>query len=881
MTLTHGLRALGIVVAALLLASSARAQTAPVQTAPPTVQVTRVADTPPSIDGRLDDAAWQGASWVSDFRQKEPEEGALATQRTEVAFLYDGDALYVGARMHSADPSTINTGMTRRDEPGSSERLIVSLDTYHDRRTSYAFAVTAAGVRLDHYLPEDADYYGNRDYTFNPVWDAATEVNAEGWTAEMRIPFSQLRFDNVAQQVWGLNINRYIPALNEDDFLVVIPRDQTVWASRFAEMVGIEGITPTRRIEVVPYVASEARVTSDALVNADDPFDDGSDLGARAGLDFKMGLGPNLTLDATINPDFGQVEADPAEVNLSAFETFFGERRPFFTEGSQNFQGQGPAFFYSRRIGASPHGLAEGDFTFVPNTTTILGAAKVTGQLKSGLSVGALAALTDNERAETYDLETRVFDKIDVEPRTAYSVVRLQQQFGANASTVGGTLTGVRRGIDDGDPLAARLTRQAYSGGVDWNRRFTDGWYEIAGHVGFSYVEGDSLVISRLQRNSARFFQRPDQDYVEFDPSRTSLGGWAATLRGGKRTGRWRWNHGLAFESPGFEINDAGRLGSADDIDAWAGINYRQTTPGPVFRDWVVGPFTNHNFNFGGTRTYSNVGLIAEATLVNFTRGFVETAVRPRSQSDNATRGGPLMQTPRDAYVALGVFSNRNKSTNFGSRTLYSRDELGGWEWRIDPEFRTQPTDRLTLSFQPRYIRSTGSRQFITARGGGPAATFGGRYVFSFIDRSEIALPVRANYSFTPDLSLELYAEPFAASGRYYDIGQLRQAESFDLVTFGEEGTTLTRNASGDYTVTDGAESFTIGNPDFDVLSFRSNLVMRWEWRPGSALFVVWQQNRSEFAAAGKQVRPGDLFESLTTDGDNILAVKFTYWMGF
>ena len=301
----------------------------------------------------LDEAAWAEARWIADFTQKEPTQGAPPSVSTEVAFVYDDEALYVGARMAGSDAFALSAPMTRKDDmAGGSDRLIVSLDTYHDGRTAYSFAVTAAGVRIDWYHP--SDHESNHDHTFEPIWTARTGREGNGWTAEMRIPFSQLRFSGAPEQVWGVNVHRTIPGLDEEQYWVVVPRDEVGWASRFGELVGIRDIGSTRRMELVPYVASEVTRTSDALIEADDPFTEITDGTVRAGLDFKMGLGPNLTLTATVNPDFGQVEADPAEVNLSAFETIFPERRPFFTEGQQNLQGNGPPYYYSRRIGAAP-----------------------------------------------------------------------------------------------------------------------------------------------------------------------------------------------------------------------------------------------------------------------------------------------------------------------------------------------------------------------------------------------------------------------------------------------------------------------------------------------------------------------------------------------
>ena len=393
-------------------------------------RATRIDGDSPRLDGVLDDTAWQRAEFFSDFLQKDPVEGAPPTDRTEVAIIYDDHALYIGARMFSKNPSKIRAQVSRRDNNGNSDRIIISLDTYCDRRTAYTFVVTAAGVRVDYYHSTDVEY--DRDHSYNPVWDADAHINAEGWTAEMRIPFSQLRFASTVEQTWGININRFVPDTNEDLYWVLIPKNETGWSSKFGNLTGIRNVRSSRRIELLPYETSSATFTSDT--HPDDPFNDGSEFTSRVGADLKMGLGSNLTLDATINPDFGQVEADPAEVNLTAYETFFDEKRPFFIEGSQLFENIGPEFFYSRRIGAPPHGVAEGDFRDVPDNTTIISAAKLTGRLNSGLSIGVLTALTSRERARSFfaatDSTVARREKNEVEPLSGFGVLRLQQEFG-------------------------------------------------------------------------------------------------------------------------------------------------------------------------------------------------------------------------------------------------------------------------------------------------------------------------------------------------------------------------------------------------------------------------------------------------------------------
>ena len=410
------------------------------------------------------------------------------------------------------------------------------------------------------------------DPGFDPVWEARVGVDEDGWIAELRIPFNQLRFTSTDAQVWGLNIYRLVPGRNEEVYWSLLPRTEEVWASRFGELHGIVGIRPTSRLELLPYVAGSSTLAG--LSEQANPFDDGLNLVGGAGLDMKMGLGPNLTLDATFNPDFGQIEADPAEVNLTAFETFFDERRPFFLEGSQLLAGESSddseaAYFYSRRIGAPPAESAAGDFVKHPSTTTTLGAAKVTGRLPTGTSIGVLSALTTAESARTYGAQSAVFDRVPVAPWTTYGVGRVQQEFGPAGSTVAFMGTALHRNLAAGDPLASLLTRNAFSASGDSLLRFKGGEYEIGMNMGLSHVAGGAPAIARIQGSSARYFQRPDARHVTYDPSRTSMTGVKGGVTAERRSGRhWLWQAATGFVSPEFEINDVGRLSTADEISA-------------------------------------------------------------------------------------------------------------------------------------------------------------------------------------------------------------------------------------------------------------------------------------------------------------------------
>jgi hypothetical protein len=849
-----------------------------------TARATRLVGPAPNIDGSLEDAAWQRAAVIGDFVQKIPVEGASPSVATEVRILYDDHGLFVGARMLRPDPSAIRTSITRRDGESDAEVFTISLDPYLDRRTAYSFSVSSGGVRGDAYHSQDSEDSG-REAQYDPIWSARARVDGAGWTAEMRIPFSQLRFNAAAEQSWGIQLTRSIADRSERLQWVLIPVAAAGFASRFGRLEGIAGIPPARRIELMPYVATD--LTYRANVHSANPFDD--KLSGRAGGDLKLGLGPNLTLDATVNPDFGQVEADPAVVNLTAFETIFDERRPFFIEGNELLTGRGqsfigrPSWFYSRRIGASPRGFASGDFIDAPSNTTILTAAKVSGRLSSGLSVGALAAITPREYARTFDTTTNVRSTIAVEPPSSFGVLRLQQEFGQQQSNVGLSLTQVHRWLESESGLDGLLPRNAVAGGVDWKLRYREGMYEVTGWVGGSRVDGDAAAITRLQRSSAHYFQRPDQDHISLDPTRTSLSGGSASLRLDKNAGRFTLGGiQISTRSPGFDINDAGQMRSGDDIDFNADIQLRDTKPNKYVRIFQFGTSVVSGWNYGRVQQYLRLSQTGSTTLHNFMRLNGRVTLHRRSLSDDLTRGGPLMGTP-NAYAVFGqVASRANVPTTWSARSEYFSDEFGGWRWDVGTGFSMRPASQWQASVDPTYSRSVDGRQYVGTNPGGSAATFGQRYIFAFIERSTISARFRLNYAFTPNFTVEAYAEPFAASGRFYDFGELTAARSASLRTYGASGTgtTIAKDAAGATTVTDGASTFTIPALDFNRLSFRSNLVLRWEWLPGSTAFLIWQQSRRDETKAGQLINPGDLWDSTRAAGDNFFVVKVSYWLG-
>jgi hypothetical protein len=862
--LTGGLAALLLTLAAMPAATAPRAVAA------------HIAGSSVRLDGRLDEEVWLTAPVVRDFVQREPKEGAPPADPMEVRFAYDDEALYVGAHL-SARAGTLQAPLSRRDDAQQAEHVVVTLDSFHDRRTAYAFGVTAAGTRLDWYHARDSPEV---DDTWDPVWQAHTTVDDTGWSAEMRIPLSQLRYSAGALQVWGLNIERWRPAIHEHSMWALVTKKEAGWVSHFGELTGLDGLRSSRRTELLPYSSVSTRFEGGD--RGADPFARQGRPSGRLGGDLKAGVGSNLTAEGSVNPDFGQVEADPAEVNLTAFETSFAEKRPFFIEGASLLGGNGPTYYYSRRIGGPPRGSATGDYVDVPRATSILGATKLTGRLPSGLSVGALGAVTSRARAQTFDTVTGRRDHTRVEPGAAYGVARVQQEFGAHGSTAGLIFTGVRRDLTESDPLAALLPRSAVAGGGNALLRFAGGTYEIGGYAGFSHVAGAPAVIERLQLASARYYQRPDQDYLRLDPGRTTMSGWTASVFANKNGGEhWLWQVGASAESPGFELNDVGLVRTVDSRYLRGSLRYRETKPGPLFHEWHVEAGGTSEWTFGGDlqQPDTNGHVTAELVWKNYMRTTASLAYIPPSFDSRHARGGPTMARGRGASGYVNVAGNAAARTQWNARLGFFRDDDGARTIDGSGGLSLRPAPRWRIGLEPYFIHGTYSLQYVSTLDGGRPETFGSRYVFAAAARTTLATPIRASYVISPDLSIDLYAELFAASGGYRDWGELTAPRTRPLRSYGTDGTAISRLEDGRMQVRDGADTFVLPDLDFRVRSFRSNVVLRWEWRAGSTLYVVWQQDRLGRDPTGRRSSLGDMLRASTAPGDHHLAVKSTFYL--
>ena len=813
--------------------------------------VATAAERAPVLDGEDGDAVWRVAPAITAFRVFDPVEDGEPRLRTEARVAYDARNVYVFVRAYDPRPDSVVALLSRRDVRTPSDQIKVMVDSYHDRRTGYEFAVNPAGVKRDYYTYDDAA----EDVTWDAVWDVATRVDSLGWTAEFRLPLSQLRYPRRAGgggNTFGVMIMRDVARTNERSSWPLLRRSRPGIASQFAPVAGFAGLAAPRRLEVAPYAVAR-NVSAPAGPNAQ-PARFGRAQQQSVGADAKVGLGPNLTLDATINPDFGQVEADPAVLNLSAFEQFFEERRPFFVEGAGVFQfGTDPTrLFYSRRVGRAPQlaALATGAPHEVPGATTILGAGKLTGRLGRGTTLGALGAVAGRERA----------GGTVVEPAAGYGVARLAQDFRGGETGVGAVLTGVRRDLDGG--AAERLRRTALAGGVDARHRFADGRFRLTASLAASVVEGEAAAIARTQRSSVHYYQRPDAG-LPYDTTRTRLAGTALDLAADELTGTWRSGVSYRRLSPGFESNDLGFLARADLQSANAYLSAVATRPRLFWRNASAEALVTNDFTAGGLP----VGRVVELN------GFVELARSSAQLSanvwadnvgavycDRCARGGPALRLSPAYNVLVNLRRDPRKAVAPYLAAIYTVGDGGrSTLWRVRPLVALRPRSNVNGELGARYQRNRDNTQWYANEGvvGADRA----RSLFAHLDQHLLSFTARLNVTATPALSLQLYAEPFVTTGRFGDYRALAapRAAAYDA-----RFAPVARPADG-----------------FNEKQLRSNVVVRWEYRPGSALFVVWAQGRDQDGVDAGSFGPARDYRNLFgARPDNTFLIKASYWLG-
>jgi hypothetical protein len=848
-----------------------------------------------SIDGILSETTWKHPGFTG-LMQQEPNQGEKPSQQTEVWAAYDDNAFYFAAKFYDTNPDSILARLVRRDfvwgDP--SDGTVLYLDSYGDKRSGYFFYVNAAGTLADGLLENDNK---QTDLSWDAVWEGVPRIDSDGWSVEMRIPFSQLRFKESNTQVWGINVERFISRRAETDMIAYTPRNENGFASRFPELEGIEGITPPARLELLPYTTGKAEYVGN---DPNNPFNPGHKYLPGFGLDIRAGLGSSLTLNGTINPDFGQVEVDPAVVNLTDVETSFQEKRPFFTEGvniyrfgnggtnnNWNFNWPGANIFYSRRIGRAPQGrLPANDYADVPNGTHILGAAKISGRIFDDWQIGTIQALTQREFADI-ELNSQS-SSFEVEPFTYYGVFRIRKDFNKGLQGIGILSTFTNRFFNE-PSLRDAINKNAYVIGADgWT--FLDGeqTYVLTGWSAVSRVNGDQNRIIALQRGAGHYFQRPDVSYIKVDSSATSLTGYAGRLMLNKNRGQFTVNAAVGWLSPGFEVNDLGYGSYSDLINMHIALDYNLNQPTAYYQNAGINAATYENFDFGGNKILQGYYLGSYITFSNLYGGNFSFNYNPESYNNRRTRGGPLTLNPISRSYDLNLNSDfrewlacsMNGNASYGDNGDYK-------EISTLVEFKISTT--LTFQIGPDLSKGNYNAQWIGAFTDPTAQeTYGKRYVFANLEQTTLATDIRVDWIISPKLSLQAYVQPLIVSGKYSEFKVLQKPKTYDFLKFGDNGSTIANNisSSGDiasYTIdpdgTGSASAQTIGNPNFHYLSLRGSAVLRWEYLPGSTLYFVWTQNRQDLEPTG-EFNFGHSMESLfDLRADNIFLIKLSYWL--
>ncbi len=841
---------------------------------------------PPIINGVLDEEVWLTGKWADGFTQNQPYNGKPETQKTEFKILFDDNNLYVAIKAFDTAPDSIVNRLTRRDE-ADGDLVGIILDSFHDLRTGFLFGVSSAGVKYDQMFTGDGQ---NQDASWDPNWWVKTSLNKEGWIAEMKIPFSQVRFDKTSGEVWGIDVARILYRKNEQCFWQHIPRDAPGLIHLFGELKGLDKIKPRKIFDVTPYAVAKTESFKSVPEN---PFQSTGKLSKlNGGIDAKIGVTNNMTMDLTINPDFGQVEADPSVVNLSAYETFFTEKRPFFIEGNNitNFGlgiGDGGVgndnLFYSRRIGRQPQGypdMKDGWYADIPTRTNILGAAKLTGKTKDGLSIGIVEAMTDQEMAVIDTIGGR--KKATVEPLTNYFVGRIQKDIKNGNTIIGGIFTSTNRELDA--DVRDILHKSAYTGGFDFTQYFKNKSWMFNMNTALSLVEGSKKAILNTQESSAHYFQRPDKNYAILDTNRTSLGGAGGRVQIMKLNGHWNFMGAALWKTPGFETNDLGYMRVTDQIlyVLWAG--YNQFNPKGFYKSFNINSDFYSINNFGGNWIGGGYEWNANINFKNFWNLYTGGSLNTESLSSDMLRGGPMMKLPGSVNPRIGISTDSRKKLVFSVNANGSkgfRNSSDNFNASMDISFK--PTNYLVLTISPAYNKSYSDLQYVTQTG------YNGkdRYIFASINQNTISTSFRLNLNLSPNLTFQYWGQPFVATGKYYNhkFITLPMADNYrerfwtytpGQISFDGDNYTIDENI-------DGKTDYTIGKSDFNVKQFLSNFVVRWEYNPGSTVFLVWSQTRSYFTDSGQMDffnNIGDLFNKGINTPHNVFLVKFSYRFG-
>ncbi|MFA7182175.1 MAG: DUF5916 domain-containing protein [Bacteroidales bacterium] len=819
----------------------------------------------PLIDGRLEDACWGAGEWQTDYKQYVPVYNTAPSYKTEIKVLYDNKNLYVAIRSYD-DMAKITKRLGRRDNY-LGDMVGVQLDSYYDRRTAFEFVVTAAGQKMDIWLSDD-----NTDLNWNAVWYVKVAYEENAWTAEFRIPLSQLRYSPSCDQIWGFNSWRYVNRLQEESHWKLMANDGTGGVYTFGELHGLKELPKNRRMELAPYISGS--VTTNKKIPGN-PYANGIRFGARGGLDAKIGLSNNFTLDATINPDFGQVEADPSQMNLTAFETYFEEKRPFFIEGKNifTFDFDGDELFYSRRIGHAPSYHPGAGMMNTPEFTTIGGAAKVSGRTSNGLSVGILEAVTLKANAQIY--ENGIDSVQTVEPLTNYLIGRFQKDFDRGNTILGGMITHTHRAIRD--EHLDFLGRDALSLGLDFTKFWADRKYFMEFKALGTHIGGDEEAIRRLQTAPARYYQRPGSG-LPYDTTSTRMSGLGAFFRIGRWSkGHWRYSEVAVIRTPGLEFNDLGFMKLSNNIKNSTNVAYVEKDNQWIFKNYDITLSQENAWNFQGRGLYSGFELDADLELRNHWSVFLEAQYKFRIMDEKLLRGGMAMKVPDYLQYEAGVYSDHSKKLNFGVYAAYYHALTGNSKFfYLAPEMSYRPFSNLLLSCKAVYERNLDELQYI---GRFSRLTTSPAWLLGTVDNRNLGLTLRVDWAITPELTVQYYGSPFVSIGDYTHLKEITRPmddtyeNRFRKVPFERNGKNYMLDSDGD-----GTFDLKIDNPGFNYQQFRSNLVLRWEYRPGSTLYFVWSQDRTGYDAGG----PFSFGEGYKLMGDvfpgNVFMIKLNYW---
>jgi hypothetical protein len=825
----------------------------------------RLTTVKPVVDGKLDDACWKTGEWDGNFIQWIPKEGAAPSQPTYLKILYDDKNIYVAIRAVDREPDKISQRSGRRDELTGDEAGIC-FDSYHDHRTGFEFDLSAAGQKTDMILTNPM----NSDNNWNAVWTGKTGLEDSAWVAEYEIPLSQLRYSSEEVQTWGIHCWRWIDRLQEESDWEPQTSTGPGMLYLFGHLNGIQDLPKSRRIEIMPYALGKLNTFKKQAGN---PFaSSGNKWSGAFGLDAKIGLSSNFTANVAINPDFGQVESDPSVMNLTAYETFYEEKRPFFLEGSNIFKYEfnDANLFYSRRIGHAPTyypALGTGDFIDYPQNTSILSAVKISGKTSNGFSVGILHSITSKEDAEISSGGKT--QHVSVEPPTSYTVARVQQDFNEGTTVLGGILTSTNRFLNE--EKFNFLNHNAFTGGVDLLHQWHDKEFYLDARLVASTIQGDSSAIKILQQSSARFYQRPDAGHLKFDPRLTALSGQGGSIKIGKGSkGNLRYSTMINWSSPGLELNDIGYMQSADLFKNTNTISYSINQPQGKFRQLYYGFTEINNWDYAFNYLSSQFNPSFSGQFLNKLSVNAHVCYFPNSLDTRILRGGNAMKVPSRVHGNVGFNTDYSRKAQFSFNIFY---EAGGKSssstYTISPGFNYRPIGTLKFSVSAEYSANQNELQYVqrVSIDQKPA------YLLGKIDQHTLSATFRIDYNISPELSIQYYGSPFASTGNFSRFKHVNNPLA-DKLTDRYELLAPTLNGK---TYTSGQFSF--DNPDFAFTQFRSNMVFRWEYRPGSQLFLVWSNERTDFRnISGSNLH--DAFSGLRkVFPNNLFLIKLSYWL--